>query len=108
MNSNEERRNIPIEISENDDHIHNINVSPMDGKSTFVNSLDYDDPIELTPLLFVDVNLGSDDSKRIVVYEGDTPKKLAQKFAIQNGKQRAHCIGLDEGSQVKLEELLND
>jgi len=34
--------------------------------------------IEKTPLLFVDVNLGRDNSERIIVFEGDTAKNLAK------------------------------
>ena len=32
---------------------------------------------EMTPLLFVDVNLGGEAAERIVVFEGDTAKDLA-------------------------------
>jgi len=39
---------------------------------------DYDD--SNPPLLFVDVNLGANEQQRIVVYEGDTAKELADKF----------------------------
>jgi len=35
---------------------------------------------EITPLLFVDVNLGGDVAERIVVFEGDTAKELAKRF----------------------------
>jgi len=33
------------------------------------------------PMLYVDVNLGAGGNQRIVVYEGDTAKALAAKFA---------------------------
>lgn len=33
-----------------------------------------------TPLLYVDVNLGGDNSERIVVFEGDTAIALAKRF----------------------------
>jgi hypothetical protein len=32
---------------------------------------------EEAPLLFVDVNLGANEQKRIIVYEGDTPELLS-------------------------------
>lgn len=32
-------------------------------------------------MLFVDVNVGESGSQRIVVYEGDKPEDLAEKFA---------------------------
>lgn len=35
----------------------------------------------LEPMLFVDVNVGESGSQRIVVYEGDKPEDLAEKFA---------------------------
>jgi hypothetical protein len=38
------------------------------------------------PLLFVDVNLGPDKTQRIIVYEGDTAKALARKFALEYSK----------------------
>ena len=51
------------------------------------------------PLLFVDVNLGPNDQRRIVVYDGDDAKTLARQFCIEND--------LDEDTQEKLEQLLN-
>jgi len=33
-----------------------------------------------TPLLYIDINLGEDNAERLVVFEGDSPKELAQKF----------------------------
>jgi hypothetical protein len=50
------------------------------------------------PLLFVDVNLGPDKTQRIIVYEGDTAKALARKFALE--------YKLDKTMESKLEELL--
>ena len=38
------------------------------------------------PLLFVDVNLGQDVSKRIVLYEGDDPEEVAFQFSTENSK----------------------
>lgn len=35
-------------------------------------------------MLFVDVNLGDNGNKRIVVYEGDTAEACAAKFAEEN------------------------
>ena len=51
------------------------------------------------PLLFVDVNLGPNDQRRIVVYEGDDARVLAKQFCVEND--------LDEDTQEKLEQLLN-
>lgn len=51
-----------------------------------------------TPLLFVDVNLGGDNSERIVVYEGDTAEELSHRFCEEHG--------LDEDTREKLEDLL--
>eukprot|EP00347_Sterkiella_histriomuscorum_P024180 403332030 len=50
------------------------------------------------PLLFIDINLGEESTERIVVYEGDSAKELAQKFC--------ELHNLDEETQVKLEEQL--
>lgn len=33
-----------------------------------------------TPLLFIDINLGEEKPERIVVYEGDQAKTLADEF----------------------------
>jgi hypothetical protein len=52
---------------------------------------------EKTPLLFVDVNLGS-ESERIVVYEGDTARDLAVKFCEEHG--------LDDDTLETLEQML--
>ena len=41
---------------------------------------------EQIPLLFVDVNLGNDNYKRIVLYEGDDPEDVATQFAQVNSK----------------------
>jgi hypothetical protein len=49
-------------------------------------------------LLFVDVNLGPNDQRRIVVYEGDDARELAEQFCVEND--------LDEDTVEKLEELL--
>jgi hypothetical protein len=49
-------------------------------------------------LLFVDVNLGPNDQRRIVVYEGDDARQLAEQFCIEND--------LDEDTMDKLEQLL--
>ena len=59
---------------------------------------DEDDEDDNPPLLFVDVNLGSSDQQRIVVYEGDTAQDLAAKFCEQHE--------LDDETQEKLEQLL--
>ena len=53
---------------------------------------------EEQPLLFVDVNLGPNDQRRIVVFEGDEPRHLAEQFCIEND--------LDSETLDKLEQLL--
>jgi hypothetical protein len=50
------------------------------------------------PLLFVDVNLGPNDQRRIVVFEGDDPRQLAEQFCLDND--------LDSETLDKLEQLL--
>lgn len=35
-------------------------------------------------MLFVDVNLGPNDQRRIVVFEGDDASVLARQFCIEN------------------------
>ena len=39
---------------------------------------------EREPMLYVDVNLGSSGSQRIVVYEGDSAEILAAEFAAKH------------------------
>ena len=34
------------------------------------------------PILFLDVNLGKDRSSRIVVFDGDDPREVTEKFAL--------------------------
>ena len=58
-----------------------------------------DEEEENAPLLFVDVNLGTNEQKRIVVYEGDQAADLARNFCIEHD--------LDEATQEKLEQLLD-
>lgn len=48
--------------------------------------------------MFIDINLGEESSERIVVYEGDSAKDLAQKFCEKHN--------LDDETQIKLEEQL--
>jgi hypothetical protein len=38
------------------------------------------------PILFLDVNLGGEDTSRIVIYEGDDPMYVAKKFSKENSK----------------------
>ena len=52
----------------------------------------------IAPLLYVDVNLGPEDRRRIVVYEGDVAEELALQFCAENE--------LDEDTQDKLTQLL--
>lgn len=49
--------------------------------------------------MFVDVNLGPNDQRRIVVYEGDDARQLAEQFCVEND--------LDEDTMDKLENLLS-
>ena len=50
------------------------------------------------PLLFVDVNFGEDNTKRITIMRGDTVVDLARQFSIHND--------LDEEQEQSLVELL--
>jgi hypothetical protein len=50
------------------------------------------------PMLYVDVNLGTSGSQRIVVFEGDKAEELAANFAAR--------FGLDSGMQEKLASML--
>lgn len=47
------------------------------------------------PLLYVDVNLGANEQRRIVVYEGDTAEVLSAQFCQEHD--------LDEDTREKLE-----
>jgi hypothetical protein len=58
------------------------------------------DETQHTPLLFVDVNLGPNDSRRIVVNQGDRSSQLARDFCEENN--------LDEETYEKLELLLTE
>jgi len=49
-------------------------------------------------MLYVDVNLGTSGSQRIVVYDGDKAEELAANFAAR--------FGLDAGMQEKLATML--
>ena len=44
------------------------------------------------PLLFVDVNITEGRNARIVIYEGDKPEDLAEKFAEQYSKNRKYLV----------------
>lgn len=52
------------------------------------------------PMLYVDVNLGTSGTQRIVVFEGDTAEGLALKFAIE--------YSLDESMKEKLTQMLQN
>ena len=67
-----------------------------DGEGEGEDDDDFDD--SNPPLLFVDVNLGSNEQQRIVVYEGDTAQDLALKFCQEHD--------LDDETQKNLEALL--
>ena len=43
-----------------------------------------EDEEEQVPLLFVDVNLGSGRTDRIVLYDNDNPKEVALRFSKQH------------------------
>ena len=49
-------------------------------------------------MLYVDVNLGTTGTQRIVVFEGDTAEGLAEKFSLE--------YNLDEGMKEKLTLML--
>eukprot|EP01017_Pseudomicrothorax_dubius_P019717 TRINITY_DN2165_c0_g1_i5.p1 TRINITY_DN2165_c0_g1~~TRINITY_DN2165_c0_g1_i5.p1 ORF type:complete len:322 (-),score=77.43 TRINITY_DN2165_c0_g1_i5:131-1096(-) len=53
---------------------------------------------ERMPLLFVDVNLGTGSNERIVVFDGDNPRDLANRFGDEHG--------LDAEMRMRLRELL--
>ena len=55
---------------------------------------------EKAPLLYIDVNLGTDESDRIVVYEGDSAEELAKEFVKKHG--------LEEGMVSKLSGMLEE
>lgn len=38
------------------------------------------------PILFLDINFGNDEISRIVLFEGDLPKTIVEKFAMIHGK----------------------
>lgn len=50
---------------------------------------------ERIPYLFVDVNIGDDDSSRIAIYEGDSAESLATKFS------ESHLISPDTKGKLK-------
>ena len=62
----------------------NIFKSDSKHESTVRNlfSLDGESP----PRLIIDVNIKPGEKKKIIVYNGDTSKKLAENFAIENSK----------------------
>ena len=43
-------------------------------------------PDAQVPLLYVDVNMGLDETERIIVNDGDTPESLAQSFCTLHSK----------------------
>ena len=42
------------------------------------------------PILFLDVNVGVEETSRIVIYEGDDPMHVAMKFCKENSKLFMH------------------
>lgn len=69
-----------------------------------------DESKNMTPLLYVDVNLGPNHSERIVVYEGSTPNTLAREFSKKHCKlfklHFKYHVELDRHTDEKLRELL--
>ena len=55
---------------------------------------------EIIPLLIIDVNIRDGVKKKIFVYEGDTPKGLAEKFARE--------YHLEKETQDKLKNLIHN
>jgi hypothetical protein len=39
---------------------------------------------EKVPLLYIDVNIGPNESERLEVYEGDTAEELSKQFALKH------------------------
>jgi hypothetical protein len=44
-------------------------------------ALEKNQDLNTLPILFLDVNLGKNKSSRIVVFDGDDPKEVTEKFA---------------------------
>ena len=84
---------------ENDDSVPEEKKSVNEGSSNQVDDDDDQRSSENAPLLFVDVNLGPNDQRRIVVYEGDSASELARKFCEENE--------LDDNTFEKLDQLLS-
>jgi hypothetical protein len=62
-----------VDLDNDDKHLDNIV------------SLDKNVDPSTLPILFLDVNLGKDKVSRIVVYDGDDPKEVTEKFAQLHG-----------------------
>ena len=62
------------------------------------------------PLLFVDVNLGAKGKSRIVLYDGDTPDQVADKFAKKHSKSTRFLpeTELESAMKERLVKLLKD
>jgi esterase/lipase superfamily enzyme len=73
-------------------------LTEISGESESSSSDSSEDEDEEAPLLFVDVNLGPSEQKRIVVFEGDDARSLAEQFCGEND--------LDDDTCDKLEHLL--
>lgn len=58
------------------------------------------------PLLYVDVNLGPQQTERIVVYEGDTAPELAKDFAERHSLNPAMIGKLTELLEAQMNSLL--
>ena len=44
----------------------------------------FNQKVNKDPLVFVDINFGGDDKRRIALYEDSNPDKLAYEFVVRN------------------------
>jgi len=78
-------------LIDNDNNINN---------NSEINNSDKKNPENKEPLFIIDVNIEEGLTKKIYIFEGDTPKILAQKFCKENK--------LDIETQNKLENIINN
>ena len=62
---------------------------------------------EKAPLLYIDVNLGNDESDRIVVYEGDSAEELAKEFVKKHELEEAMISKLSAMLEEQITNLLS-
>ena len=77
-----------------------INNDNNNNNNSVINSSDKKNPENKEPLFIIDVNIEEGLTKKIYIFEGDTPKILAQKFCKENK--------LDIETQNKLENIINN